>query len=83
MSVAATNLDPGGWPLPYYNGWHPYFLATLHTAVFELDPCGRGYNHVDVDTGPQFPPPRYSNMVPTGHTRPWSRFDGTRLLPSC
>lgn len=62
VTVEAKNDDPG-WPLPFFNGWHPYFLATLHTATLTLDPCSTGWNHVDVDTGPQFPPPRYSNMV--------------------
>jgi galactose mutarotase-like enzyme len=70
VKVEAANDDPNGWPLPFYNGWHPYFLATLHTATLQLDPCTH-WNHVDVATGPQYPPPRYSNMVPTGHTKPW------------
>ena len=76
-TVDATNEDVDGWPLPFFNGWHPYFLATLATATLTLDPCSAGWNHVDVHVGPQYPPPRYSNMVPTTHVAPWSRFDGS------
>lgn len=77
INVAATNRDADGWPLPFQNGWHPYFLATLHSATLTLDPCTEGWNHVEVAKGPQFPPPRYSNMVPTTQTRSWDRFNGS------
>eukprot|EP00041_Stephanoeca_diplocostata_P009069 m.137977 g.137977 ORF g.137977 m.137977 type:complete len:408 (+) comp17590_c0_seq2:62-1285(+) len=78
ITVAATNRDiNGGWPLPFFSGWHPYILASLHTSTLTLDPC-TAWTHVDVGVGPQYPPPRYSNMVPTGHTHVWSRFNGSR-----
>lgn len=77
LTVQASNLDPAGWPLPFYNGWHPYFLCSASEAVVTLDPCTK-WLYVDVGTGPQYPPPRYSNMVPTGHTHPYTRFNGTR-----
>ena len=32
--------------------------------------------HVDVGTGPQYPGPRFSNMVPTTHVTRSDRFDG-------
>eukprot|EP00756_Hemistasia_phaeocysticola_P053428 Hpha_TRINITY_DN2903_c0_g1::TRINITY_DN2903_c0_g1_i1::g.19720::m.19720/K01785/galM, GALM; aldose 1-epimerase len=75
VSVAFSNLDEGGWPLPVYNGWHPYFLCHTSKAFITLDPC-TPWAHVDVGTGPQYPPPRYSNMVPTTHVTPSDRFDG-------
>ena len=32
MQVTAINKDPTGWPLPYYNGWHPYCEAARAAA---------------------------------------------------
>ena len=79
ITVEATNLDAGGWPLPFYNGWHPYFVTQVDQATLSLDPC-TSWNHVDVHTGPQYPPPRYSNMVPSGHTQEWRRFTGSQTF---
>ena len=62
-------MDDEGWPLPVYNGWHPYFLCHTSKAVITLDPC-TPWAHVDVGTGKEYPPPRFSNMVPTGHVSP-------------
>jgi len=77
FSVTASNLDPDGWPLPFYNGWHPYFLCDdASAAVVTLDPCTE-WLMVQTASGPQYPPPRYSNMVPTGQTVPFSTFNGT------
>ena len=34
VAVRAENRDAaGGWPLPFYNGWHPYFLVSDVSAV--------------------------------------------------
>jgi len=76
LTVEASNLDPDGWPLPFYNGWHPYFLCAASKAVVTLDPC-TDWLFVEVGEGKQYPPPRYSNMVPTGQTTPYTRFNGT------
>ena len=39
--------------------------------------CGQTpWAHVDVGTGPQYPGPRFSNMVPTTHVTRSDRFDG-------
>ena len=76
VSVRFTNLGQDGWPLPVYNGWHPYFLAHASKATVTLDPC-TAWTHVDVGTVPQYPAPRFSNMVPTTHTTPSQRFDGS------
>lgn len=77
VHVRATNVDPSGWPLPFYNGWHPYFLChSCADAHIKLDP-GTEWRHVDVGQGKQFPPPRYSNMVPTTHTSDWSECNGS------
>ena len=48
----------------------------LQKATVTLDPC-TVWTHVDVGTGPQYPAPRFSNMVPTTHTTPSHRFDGS------
>ena len=59
---------------------HPYFLGHTSASVVTLDPC-TAWAHVDVGTGSQYPPPRYSNMVPTGHvTEPWIRHDGQQPI---
>ena len=50
------------------NGWHPYILAHTSASVVTLDPC-TPWVHVDVGVGPQYPAPRFSNMVPTTHVR--------------
>jgi len=77
VAVHAKNVDPAGWPLPFYNGWHPYFLChPCADAFIKLDPAV-GWEHVDVGMGKQFPPPRYSNMVPTTHTSPWAECNGS------
>jgi aldose 1-epimerase len=80
LQVHATNMDPNGWPLPFYNGWHPYFLvADMSKARIVLDNCS-AHTHVDVNTGPQYPPPRYSDMVPSTHVSPWNRNNGTDAI---
>jgi len=77
VAVRATNLDVGGWPLPFYNGWHPYFLChPCSAALIVLDTASQ-WRHVDVAQGPQFPPPRHSNMVPTTHMSSWDRSNGS------
>lgn len=176
MAVTASNADESGWPLPFYNGWHPYVppplpvtftvvtstrlrceveavlawpaehssqrstgltppssrahsssataptqlhpltqLPTAHTQLHEpncthnqlhpappppasyflgdistskivLDPCTQ-WAHVDVHQGPQYPPPRHSDMVPSTHVSPWRRNNGTDAVgcadPAC
>ena len=80
VAVNATNLDPSGWPLPFFNGWHPYFLASpLAKSKVVLDPC-TPWRHVDVHRGRQYPPPRFSDMVPSTHTRAWRRDNGTDVV---
>lgn len=69
VSVEFMNLDRTGWPLPVYNGWHPYILCHTSASIITLDPC-TPWAHVDVGTGKEYPPPRFSNMVPTGHVSP-------------
>ena len=76
VDVRFTNQDTTGWPLPVYNGWHPYILTHTSRAVVTLDPCTR-WAHVDVGVGPQYPGPRFSNMVPTTHVTPSTRFNGS------
>ena len=85
VEVQAENTDvKGGWPLPFFNGWHPYFLChPCKDASIVLDqnvnpdPNGEQWRHVDVGIGPQYPPPRHSNMVPTTHTSSWHKSNGT------
>jgi len=80
VNIVAFNKDQNGWPLPFFHGFHPYFLMNVSRAVLALDNCGEKnqYTHVQVTTGPQYPPPRYSNMIPNGKTAgPWNRFNGS------
>ena len=76
VDVLFTNLDTTGWSLPVYNGWHPYFLAHTSASTVTLDPC-TSWKHVDVGQGPQYPPPRFSNMVPTGRVGNTTLFNGS------
>ena len=78
VSVAFTNLDHAGWPLPVYNGWHPYILCHTSASIITLDPC-TDWAHVDVGTGKEYPPPRFSNMVPIGHVSP-STLNGSQPI---
>lgn len=67
MSVNATNVDPSGWPLPFYNSWHAYFLVSdVSKAVITLDPSS-AWTHIDVFNNSN----KYSNLIPTGHVSPW------------
>ena len=54
----------------------PSILCHTSAAIVTLDPC-TPWAHVDVGTGPQYPPPRFSNMVPTTHTTRSDRFNGS------
>ena len=76
VTTTATNRDAGGWPLPFYNGWHPYFLVSdVSQARIVLDRgSGSAWKHVDV--GVNNVPPRYSDMVPTTHVSPWPKNTG-------
>ena len=49
-------------PMPFYMGWHPYFLCTPYASYVVLDDC-TPWNHVELN----------ANMDPTGHT---SRYNG-------
>ena len=53
-------------PLPFYVGWHPYFLCTAHKAYVILDQCLQ-WNHVELN----------SNADPTGNTEIYYGFDGS------
>ena len=79
VEVAATNRDSSGWPLPFYNGWHPYFLGDISTSRIVLDPCTK-WTHVDVHEGKQYPPPRFSDMVPSTHVSAWHKNNGTDVV---
>ena len=55
VSVAFTNMDAGGWPLPVYNGFHPYLLCHTYKSVVTLDPCVRpsAPSPIDAGAGPE------------------------------
>ena len=53
-------------PLPFYVGWHPYFLCTAYKAYVILDQCLQ-WNHVELD----------SNTDPTGFSKLYHGFNGS------
>merc|ERR1712007_183070 len=59
------------------NGWHPYFLCHPCADAFIVLDASVPWRHVDVGVGPQYPPPRHSNMVPTTHVSEWSGTNGS------
>lgn len=83
ISVAATNTEDG-WPVPFFNSWHPYFLVEdVSKAVVLLDSCAQ-WAHMLVYNNSNF----YSNLIPTGETKPWTTFNGapvggTADKPTC
>ena len=56
-------------PMPFYMGWHPYFLCTPYASFITLDKC-TAWNHVELN----------DNMVPTGTTTPYDGFDGNEPI---
>lgn len=75
--VRAMNEDRSGWPLPFFHGWHPYFLCHPCADAYIVLDQSVPWRHVDVAVGPQFPPPRHSNMVPTGRISDWHDTNGS------
>ena len=53
-------------PLPFYMGWHPYFVCSPYQAYVVFDNCTR-WNHVELN----------GNMDPTGITQLSYNFNGT------
>lgn len=56
-------------PLPFYMGWHPYFLCVPYESSVMLDPC-TSWNHVELN----------ANMDPTGHTHPYFGLNGSHPI---
>ena len=56
-------------PMPFFMGWHPYFVCTAYKAHVKLDSCTE-WNHVELN----------ANMVPTGITTLYDGLDGTRPI---
>ena len=56
-------------PLPFYMGWHPYFVCTPYQAYITLEECTQ-WNRVELN----------SNMNPTGVTHLFTKFDGTEPI---
>ena len=52
-------------PMPFYMGWHPYFLCEPSSAYVVLDPCTE-WNHVELN----------DNMNPTGETHQYFGLNG-------
>lgn len=86
--LAIIRCTANSYRPPYLNcrgrlrdaGWHPYFLCEDPSeVVVTLDHC-TDWLYVKTATGPQYPAPRYSNMVPTGQTTPFSRFNGSESI---
>lgn len=86
--LAIIRCTANSYRPPYLNcrgrlrdaGWHPYFLCEDPSeVVVTLDHC-TDWLYVKTATGPQYPAPRYSNMVPTGQAIPFSRFNGSESI---
>ena len=56
-------------PMPFYMGWHPYFMCTAYKAYVVYDKCTL-WNHVELNT----------NMDPTGITKLYHGFNGTEPI---
>jgi len=79
VAVRAENRDAaGGWPLPFYNGWHPYFLVSDVSAARIVLDNRTAWRHVDV--GVNDVPPRFSDMVPTTHVSDWGKNTGADAI---
>jgi len=62
-------------PLPFSHAWHSYFaVSDMSTAAVVFDRCSR-WNHLRVGNDS----PIEGDLIPTGFTEPWTRFDGTPL----
>ena len=62
-------------PLPFSHAWHSYFrVSDMSAAAVVFDRCSR-WNHLRVRNDS----PIESDLIPTGFTEPWTRFDGTPL----
>eukprot|EP01062_Namystynia_karyoxenos_P056133 TRINITY_DN47090_c0_g1_i1.p1 TRINITY_DN47090_c0_g1~~TRINITY_DN47090_c0_g1_i1.p1 ORF type:complete len:359 (+),score=79.86 TRINITY_DN47090_c0_g1_i1:70-1146(+) len=72
FAVTATNTE-ASQPLPFYNGWHPYFaMRDMSRSTVRLDPCTR-WNHISMPNNSNID----SSLIPTGLTTPFSGFDGS------
>jgi len=68
VNVSATNLNPQ-WSAPFYNGWHPYFVANTSSSYLIFDPC-TDWNHVDNN----------NHLIPTGRVTLSKVFDGSNPI---
>lgn len=75
VQINATNLDPH-WPLPFYNGMHPYFRlhnVPVSQAYLVFDPC-TSWVHMDVEDGNSN---LNSTMIPTGRVSAVHAYNGS------
>ncbi|XP_065834183.1 uncharacterized protein YihR-like [Oscarella lobularis] len=56
-------------PLPFYAGWHPYFLTTPYKTIVTFSNCTK-WNHIDVT----------NNLIPTGTTELVEAFSDGLLI---
>ena len=78
ITIRAVNTDTGGMALPWTTSWHPYFAVSDVSATrIRFDTCGGGaWRHLRVGPGG----PRGGDLIPTGKTSAWTRFDGKTPL---
>ena len=57
------------FPMPFYMGWHPYFVCTAYKTYVVLDKCTE-WNHVELNT----------NMDPTGITKLYHGLNGSEPI---
>ena len=68
MNFYVTNTMPST-PMPFYMGWHPYFLCVPNKVYVVLDPC-TSWNHVELN----------ANMDPTGETTRYYGLNGSEPI---
>jgi len=78
ITIRAVNMQTDGGALPWTASWHPYFLVSdVSAAKVRFDPCGGNeWRHLLVGPGG----PRGGDLIPTGHTEAWTKFDGATPL---
>jgi aldose 1-epimerase len=68
MHFSVTNRMES-FPMPFYMGWHPYFVCTAYKTYVVLDKCTT-WNHVELNT----------NMDPTGITKLYHGLNGSQPI---
>eukprot|EP00755_Sulcionema_specki_P008861 Sspe_Gene.42082::Locus_20419_Transcript_1_1_Confidence_1.000_Length_1222::g.42082::m.42082/K01785/galM, GALM; aldose 1-epimerase len=77
ITTRATNLMTDGSEVPFYHSWHPYVIVpdvSSTKVIMDREQC----DVVEVLMSPGAP--RGGELIPTGYSRPWMRFNGTDTI---